>query len=210
MAVKYAFPLSTTRVIGIADTSYCLSCRDPYLSLKVCCIITIQLSRGPWWRLQMKTFSALPALCAGNSPVPVNSPHIGQWRGALMFSLIYAWINDWENNREAGDLRHHRGHYDVIVMCPISRFHLTSTGIERLMHELPWITIFGSRVRRFANKFHEWRSHEWKSLANRITSDPKIVIHGNECITLFLTRFLMSWTHNSAKTIIDRWFRHCR
>ena len=26
---------------------------------------------------------------------PVNSPHKGQWRGALMFSLICAWINDW-------------------------------------------------------------------------------------------------------------------
>ena len=35
---------------------------------------------------------------------PVNSPHKGQWRVALMFSLIYAWINDWVNNREAGDL----------------------------------------------------------------------------------------------------------
>ena len=39
---------------------------------------------------------------------PVNSPHKGQWRGALMFSLIYAWINDWVNNREAGDLRRYR------------------------------------------------------------------------------------------------------
>ena len=47
---------------------------------------------------------------------PVNFPHKGQWRGALMFSLIYAWINDWVNNREAGDLRRQRGHYDVIVM----------------------------------------------------------------------------------------------
>ena len=36
---------------------------------------------------------------------PVNSPHKGQWRGALMFSLICAWINGWVNNREAGDLR---------------------------------------------------------------------------------------------------------
>ena len=36
---------------------------------------------------------------------PVNSPHKGQWRGALMFSLIFVWINDWVNNREAGDLR---------------------------------------------------------------------------------------------------------
>ena len=64
----------------------------------------------------METFSALLAICAGNSPVPVNSPHKGQWRGALMFSLIYAWINDWVNNREAGDLRRQRGHYDVSIM----------------------------------------------------------------------------------------------
>ena len=35
---------------------------------------------------------------------PVNSPHKGQWRGALMFSLIYAWMKGWVNNREAGDL----------------------------------------------------------------------------------------------------------
>ena len=69
-----------------------------------------------WWRHQMEPFSPLLALCAGNSPVQVNSPHKGQWRGALMFSLICAWINDWVNNREAGDLRHHRGHYDVNVM----------------------------------------------------------------------------------------------
>ena len=47
---------------------------------------------------------------------PVNSPHKGQWRGALMFSLISVWINDWVNNREAGDLRRHRGHYGVTVM----------------------------------------------------------------------------------------------
>ena len=90
------------------------------------------LSQYSWWRHQMEPFSALLALCAGNSPVPVNSPHKGQWgnspvpvnsphkgqwRRALIFSLICAWINDWVNNREAGDLRRHRGHYDVIVMC---------------------------------------------------------------------------------------------
>ena len=69
-----------------------------------------------WWRHQMETFSALLALCAGNSPVPVNSPHKGQWRGALMFTLICAGINDWVNNREAGDLRRHLDHYDVSVM----------------------------------------------------------------------------------------------
>ena len=30
---------------------------------------------------------------------PVNSPHKGQWRGALMFSLTCAWTNGSANNR---------------------------------------------------------------------------------------------------------------
>ena len=47
---------------------------------------------------------------------PVNSPYKGQWRWALMFSFIRAWINDWVNNREAGDLGCYRCHYGVIVM----------------------------------------------------------------------------------------------
>ena len=46
---------------------------------------------------------------------PLNSPHKGQWRGALMFSLICVWINGWVNNGEAGDLRRYSAHYDVIV-----------------------------------------------------------------------------------------------
>ena len=53
---------------------------------------------------------------------PVNSPHKGQWRGALMFSLICVWINGWVNNREAGDLRRYRAHYDVTVMSIVTGF----------------------------------------------------------------------------------------
>ena len=64
----------------------------------------------------METFSAYLAFFAENSPVPMNSPHKGQWRGALVFSLICVWLNSWLNNREVGDLRRHRGHYDVNVM----------------------------------------------------------------------------------------------
>ena len=30
--------------------------------------------------------------------------------------MICVWINDWVNNREAGNLRRHRGYYDVNVM----------------------------------------------------------------------------------------------
>ena len=69
-----------------------------------------------WWRHQMKAFPRYCPFMRGIHRSPVNSPHKGQWRGALMFSLICVWINGWENNREAGDLRRHRTHYDVIVM----------------------------------------------------------------------------------------------
>ena len=65
---------------------------------------------------------------------PVNSPHKGQWRGALMFSLICARINSWVNNREAGDLRHHRTHYDVIVMWRV--FHYTWRAPQNMMTDL--------------------------------------------------------------------------
>ena len=61
---------------------------------------------------------------------PVNSPHKGKWRAALMFSLICAWINGWINNREAGDLRRHRAHYDVTVMSFCSIFSVTPCGRE--------------------------------------------------------------------------------
>ena len=38
------------------------------------------------------------------------------WRGTLMISLICACLDGWVNNREAGDLRRYRNHYDVPVM----------------------------------------------------------------------------------------------
>ena len=74
------------------------------------------IHRTSWWCHQKETFSAWLAICAGNSPVPMNSPHKGQSREALVFSLICVWINDWVNNGEASDLRRYRAHYDVIVM----------------------------------------------------------------------------------------------
>ena len=47
---------------------------------------------------------------------PVNSPHKGQWHGALMFSLICAWINGSVNTHQVGHLRRHHAHYYVMVM----------------------------------------------------------------------------------------------
>ena len=63
-----------------------------------------------WWRHKMEAFFALL------SPVTGEFPHKGQWRRALMFSLVSAWINSWVNNRDAGDLRRHGAHYRVAVV----------------------------------------------------------------------------------------------
>ena len=69
-----------------------------------------------WWRHQMETFPRYWPFVRGIHRSPVNSPHKGQWRGALMFSLICARINGRVNNGGTGDLRRHRAHCDVTVM----------------------------------------------------------------------------------------------
>ena len=73
---------------------------------------------------------------------PVNSPHKGQWRGALMFSLICVWINGWVNNREAGDLRRYRNHYDVMVMVTNKlNYALSLVNFKRSRSIPPVITL---------------------------------------------------------------------
>ena len=61
--------------------------------------------------IKWKHFPRYWPFVRGSHRSPLNSSHKGQWRGALMFSLIYALINGWVNNRGAGDLRRHRPHY---------------------------------------------------------------------------------------------------
>ena len=60
---------------------------------------------------------------------PMNSPHKGQWRGALIFSSLCARINGSENNGDAGDLRRHRTHYDVTAMQKNMVCSITTTMI---------------------------------------------------------------------------------
>ena len=68
---------------------------------------------------------------------PVNSPHKGQGRGVLVFSLICAWINGWINNREGGDLRRHRSHHDVTVMWATEVLIVDQNKIAASALELP-------------------------------------------------------------------------
>ena len=77
----------------------------------------------------------------------VNSPHKGQWRGALMFSLICVWINGWINNHEAGNLRRNCTHYDIIVMCRTNKCLL---GIFE--HNIDDLKLWGSL---------QWQIHVW-------------------------------------------------
>ena len=98
-----------------------------------------------------KTISALLAICAGNSPV--NGEFPAQKPVTLMFLWCALWINNWVNNREAGDLRHHRTHYYVIVMIhhrddknhiqksypKISIFIITLTDIYHKIHCWNWL-----------------------------------------------------------------------
>ena len=59
----------------------------------------------------METFSALLAICAGNSPVP------GEFHAQRLVTRSFDVFFDLRlNKREVGDLRHYRAHYDVNVM----------------------------------------------------------------------------------------------
>ena len=77
----------------------------------------------------METFSALLAFCAWNSPVAGEFPSQRPVMRNFMFSLVGVWINGWVKNREAGVLRRHRAHYDVIVMKCNIRTHVTDISV---------------------------------------------------------------------------------
>ena len=84
-----------------------------------------------WWRHQMETFSALLAICAGNSPVPGEFPAHRPVTQSFEFSLICARMNGWINNGDAGDLRRHRAHYGVTVMSYVrSVFNQHTTNLR--------------------------------------------------------------------------------
>ena len=74
---------------------------------------------------------------------PVNSPHKGQWREALMFSLICACINDWVNNREAGDLRRYRA-IDSAGSTTVHTFLLWESAVAWIklkMYKPMWLSM---------------------------------------------------------------------
>ena len=76
----------------------------------------------------MGTFAALLAICAGNSPMTGEFP--AQRPVTRSFDVFFdlRLKNGWVNTCEAGDLRLHRTHYDVIV---ISLSHSWNQGMDK-------------------------------------------------------------------------------
>ena len=72
----------------------------------------------------MEAFSALLAICAGNTPVPGEFP--AQKPVTRNFDAFFDLhlINGWVNTCEAGDLRRRRAHYNVIITNLSSTWHL--------------------------------------------------------------------------------------
>ena len=100
--------------------------------------------------IKWKHFLRYWAFVRGSHRSTVNSPHKGQWRGALMFSLICTWIKGWVKNGGAGDLRRHRAHYDVTVM--------TYVTVGKSFYFLLTITIFAGGI---VGAFHTDKQGIW-------------------------------------------------
>ena len=110
---------------------------------------------------------------------PVNSPHKGQWGRALMFSLICVWVNGWVNNREAGNLRRYRAHYDVIVMIELT---IMPHKIFPWNNEAYVIVIFNGYI-----EYHCCERTRWKYVITFIdnTAVMEIYMHIFVCLLMY-------------------------
>ena len=128
------------------------------ICMRLVCVV-IDLQYKPWWRHQMKIFSALLAFCVGNSLVTGEFPTQTPVTWSLIFSLICAWINSWANHREAGDLRRYRAHYGITVMM----YKKLYDGSTSLLHNCHLISktnfVIGWRLLLPAVKWDTMKTH---------------------------------------------------
>ena len=115
----------------------------------------------------------------------VNSPHKGQWHEALMFSLSCAWTNGWAHCRDAGDLRYHRAHYDVIVMEATINYLSQWLFVASPTENITWNKAVTSQPKeqtsvKFESKYKDlrWRKFLWKW---RLPNDGYFV-HTSVCV----------------------------
>ena len=109
-----------------------LQCKIFHSLTFLCPFLSHQSSLLPWCRHQMEKSPRYWSFVTGIHRSPVDSPHKGQWRGALRVFFICTRINGWANTWDAGDLRHHRAHSDVIVI-PWDHLQHSKTKMNSLM-----------------------------------------------------------------------------
>ena len=152
------------------------------------CVKSVQ----SWWRHQMETFSALLALCAGNSLVTGEFP---SQRASDAELWCFLWsapcINGWVNNHEAGDLRRHRGHYDVILMyCKLGPHTQSACSSNYDLH------VFSAT---FSLKFQNKHYNAFLAATNQLYKWYFPSVRPSVCHT-FLTMFPSSYHHEILRS----------
>ena len=137
--------------------------------------------------IKWKHFSRDWPFVQGIHRSPVNSPHKGQWRGALMFSLICTRINGWVNNGEAGDLRRCRcllwRHWNEIA-------NYMTTAKREYKYCIPYSNFKGKR---------NITSHIHKDLLKRVT----------KAYTYIFSLYISTWNTFQSAIIITHGFLYC-
>ena len=125
--------------------------------LSYCLSTSVTTTRRMNWPKSLeREFSVLfpKNMVTGSFPVRgihrslVNSPHKGQWYGALMFSLICAWTNGRVNIRVADDLRRNRAHHDVTLMTSCAQASILYDEFENCSFK---ITVTSPRRGKWVN-----------------------------------------------------------
>ena len=136
-------------------------------------------------------------------------PHKGQRRGTLMFSLICVWINGRVNNREAGDLRRYRTHFDVTVMLRARLWWLISI-IHNIMMTLP-IQIQARMLTICTCTEYGWRNDDkWHQQISTgaiddIRVENSLNIRNTNALFSYTSYLLMSWS--SIVQFTEGWTR---
>ena len=126
---------------------------------------------------------------------PVNSPHRGQWRGTLMFTLICARINGSVNNGEAGDLRRNRAHYDVIATQRLPKIRIC-------FHPRKWDTT-KTHLRNSPSVTPPWSLCKPVTLMTKTTA-PKAATRSRYCELSFKTTpfIIRHLSHENASRLV--------
>ena len=152
----------------------------------------------------------------------------GQWRGVMMFSLICAWTKGWINNRNVSGLKHHRAHYDFIVMfnfmvCTGWRWPCTvSISWGKSTHHLCqiWLSFSQCSGTHFTKDNSitiqiRWKFHlaliqllviiSRQNLAHATTAQLSCHVPNIVAITILL----FGWEQNEISITFELWWKNC-